>query len=416
MQDRSRIEVNLDALEHNASVVRRACAAGAGTRGGAVGICAVLKADGYGLGAVELARRLEQCGVEMAAVYAPEDAGRLVEAGITTPILVLAPVESLGFDGALFLAVRGGRVHFAAHSMVQVEALEASAALIGVKLPVHVEVDTGMSRGGVGPDEAAKVVGHVVASERLRLAGVFSHLASADRDPFVTREQNEKFALWLARVRPLLPQSCAVHLANSFGLFRATTLHRDMVRVGLALLGYAEEEFRDVAAFELAGVAHDLAPVVRWSSRIVHVSRIEAGAPAGYGSTWRAKRATRLGLVPVGYADGYPLALGNTGMLGIETAPGKMVHAPIVGAVSMDQVTIDLTDLPESAAGVATPVEIVSADRSAPNHLPALAKAAGTITHELLCRLSPRVARRYISRGAEVARTPAQTLQPSSVK
>lgn len=411
MHQPSRIEIDLAAIEHNVATVRRACARAGGARGSAVSVCAVLKADGYGLGAVEIARRLERCAVELLAVYSPAGAARLVEAGVTTPVLILMPIDSVSFDGALYQAARQGRIHVAVHSPEQLEALDASAGLLGVRLPVHVEVDTGMSRGGSRPDVATGLLERIASSGSLLLAGVYSHLAGADRDEAFSRAQAAEFGAWLSTVRRLMPPGCATHLANSLGVFRSGALHFDMVRVGLALLGYASEEFRDPEHETLRAEADALRPAVRWVSRIVHATKIDTGAPVGYGSTWRAMRPTRLGLAPVGYADGYPLALGNTGVVGLETGAGRRFYAPVVGAVSMDQITVDLTDAPPGV-GVGSPVEIIGTDRAAPTHLPRVAAAAGTISHELLCGLSSRVARAYVE-GAPPDVAPARAAAPS---
>ncbi len=401
MHQPSRIEIDLGAIEHNVATIRRACARGGADGAASVSLCAVLKADGYGLGAVEIARRLERCAVELLAVYSPTGAARLVEAGITTPVLILMPIDGVSFDGALYQAARQGRVHVAVHSPGQLEALGASAGLLGVRLPVHVEVDTGMSRGGSTPDVATALLERIAASDSLLLAGVYSHLAGADRDEAFSRAQRAAFGAWVASVRRLMPPGCATHMANSFGVFRSGAFHFDMVRVGLALLGYASEEFRDPEHESLRAEADALRPAVRWVSRIVHATNIAPGAPVGYGSTWRAARPTRLGLVPVGYADGYPLSLGNRAVVGLDVGKGQSVLAPVVGAVSMDQITIDLTDAPPSV-GVGSPVELIGTDKASPTHLPRVAAAAGTISHELLCGLSARVARAYVgAAGAE---------------
>ncbi len=403
----SRIDIHLDAIDHNLTVVRRALARD--SEGRHVGVCAVLKADGYGAGAAAVARRLERAGLEMVAVYSPAEAATLAEAGVTTPILVLAPVDHVGFDGALFHAARAGRVHLTVHSLEQLRAIIACAELLGPtgrRLPVHVEVDTGMSRGGSPPDIAAEMVRRIAACDTLALAGVFSHLACADRDGEQTRTQDQAFARWTESVRSFLPPTCALHLSNTFGVFRAPGLHRDMVRVGLALLGLGEEEFAPGETFALRDVASSLRPAVRWVTRVAHLSNIPEGAKVGYGGLWKAQRPTTLALAPVGYADGYPWSLarrtdGGGGTVGLRSGE-QVAWAPVVGAVSMDQITIDATDAGPSM-GVGTEVEVIGSDPNAPTHLPALARAAGTISHELLCRLSPRIPRRYLDDGAGAA-------------
>jgi len=167
-------------------------------------------------------------------------------------------------------------------------------------------------------------------------------------------------------------------------------------------------QFREAAA--------RLQPAVRWTAPIVHVKEVPAGFPVGYGSTWRApargpgrSRPTRLALVPVGYADGYPRALGNVAKVGltgrrwersavgggVDESSAKQVYAPVVGRVSMDQITVDVTDVPEEWCAVGMEVELAGRDRAAPHYLPRLAEQAGSVTHELLCRICPRVERVY---------------------
>lgn len=388
----SRLEVDLSAVEHNVGVVRR-------TIGPAVGLCAVLKADGYGLGSVRLGRRLAIAGVDMCAVYTPDQARVLLDAPLPSdvPVLVLMPVRELDRSDPIYRALLTGQVHLTLHDKASYEAVADIAKNQGLTIPVHVEVDTGMSRGGASPEEAFELITLAAANPRLRVAGVFTHCASADSDPVQTARQASAFDALLDRAASLLPRDCVAHQASTFGAFRATRLHRSMVRVGLALLGYAGEEYADPDCVELIAQAAELRPCVRWVSRIVQTKWIEAGTPVGYGGTWRAKRRSRLGLIPAGYADGYPRALSNRARVGVELAGGVKAYVPQVGTVSMDQITVDLTDLPESGLGVGAWVELVGNDRSAPNHLPALAKAAGTITHDLLCRIGPRVTRHYVA-------------------
>ncbi|TVQ61204.1 MAG: alanine racemase [Phycisphaerales bacterium] len=412
VQPTSRIDIDLDAIEHNVRTIRALTGASvaapvdAANTGGAPDpalarqgmLCAIIKADAYGLGAPPIARRLEAAGVELLGVYTPEQARDLLAAGVTrTAILLLMPSYAADLDGLLLAPARAGRLHASLHSPGQLESLARRAAQLGVRLPVHVEVDTGMRRGGSRPDDAATLVEMVASSSSLRLAGVYSHFASADRDDATTRAQAAMFEAWIDGVRAHIPQDCVAHQSNTFGVFRARALHRDMVRVGLALYGYALEEAHDAQNFEHREHAASLRPAVHWETRLIHATRVEPGERVGYGGTWSAQRPSRIGLAPVGYADGYPLAISNRAMVGLRDASGTTRYAPLVGAVSMDQITIDLTDLPETCAHVGASVELVGVDREAPTHLPSLARAAGTSTHELLCRMSPRLPRRYFA-------------------
>lgn len=394
MEATSRLEVDLAAIERNVSTIRRACS---GRTGHAVGICAVLKADGYSLGAARIAKRLEIAAVDMLAVFTLDQARALADMAIRAPILVLMPVRSIARNDTLYLAMAQGRLHLSVHDTAQLDSLIQHADRLGTCLPLHVEVNTGMNRGGVRPDDAERIVARIAAHPRLTLAGLYTHFASADCDGALTRRQDELFGAWLERVRPHVPKGCVVHQANTFGTFREPSLHRDMVRLGLGLLGYAEEEMTDRAGAPLLERAQELAPAVRWTSEVMHVSEVAVGETVGYGAAWRAARPTRLALVPVGYADGYPLALSNKGVVGVTLPDGIKGFAPVVGRVSMDQITIDVTDMPAGSVSVGSPVEVIGADRTAPNHLPKIARLAGTIAHEFLCGLSVRLQRVYLA-------------------
>jgi alanine racemase len=311
------------------------------------------------------------------------------------------------------------------HSAESLAAIEAIAGTYGLALPVHLWIDTGMTRDGCDPAQAGDLLRRIADNKRLRLAGVATHFASADTDAAATRVQSERFIKALAPHAELIPDTCLFHQANSFGLFRAGALHSDMVRVGLSLLGYGSEEFPGFAdddgpaGVEFAQAARSLKPTVRWLSRVVHVREIEPGTRVGYGGTWTAPspeanaqlRGMRIGpgegrariaVVPVGYADGYPLALSNIARVGIrlpeDVGTGIVAYAPVVGRVSMDQLTIDVSALPVRGAIVGQEVELISNRPDAPNHLPTLARLAGTITHELLCRLAQVPGRSYVSR------------------
>ena len=395
MRATSCIEVDLGAVGENARLVREALAP-ADPGAPRPRLCAVLKADAYGLGAPRVAKRLGVDGADMIAVYTPEQARELVDANIGVPIMLLMPVRELPRSDRLYLAATRGLLHLVVHDPADLNALCEVADGLGVRLPLHLEIDTGMARGGLEPRLASSLVARINEHPRLRLAGVCAHFACADTDAARTAEQSARFDAWLRDEAPGIGPDTLVHEANSFGVFRDSRYHRSMVRCGLALLGYLTEELRGPAESRLLRLAGALRPCVRWVSRVVHVKDLPAGTAVGYGSTWVARRRTRLALVPVGYADGYPLALSNGARVGVAIDGQPRALAPVVGRVSMDQITVDVTDLPADLVGVGTPIELVSPEPGAPNALPELARAAGTITHELLCRLSPRLPRRYV--------------------
>lgn len=437
----SRVEIDLSAIDHNLAVLRDCARAGARAQGlpdDAVKLCAVLKQDAYGLGAARLAKRLagQPSGraADMLAVYCLAEARALVDVPITTPVLVLMPASAFDRNDPLYrLAVRN-RLHFVAHSLAHAAVLNDLAAKLGLVLPVHVQVDVGMSRGGCLPDEALRLLDQVVSSQRLTLAGLMTHFSAPASDPAFTKQQSHLFRAWIDSAKAILTQHARtlklkggtpaiVHLANTCATLRSPGLHGSMIRVGQGLLGYGPEAFSDddqcdpQGTPEFADAAKALRPSLRWLSRVVHTHTIPPGWPVGYDRIFVAQRPSLIGVVPVGYADGYPRALGNRAYVRLTglawdrprtqgpldasgpaaAAPAQDFFAPVVGRVSMDQITIDLTDAPEHARTVGAEVEIVGTSPQAPNHLPLLAALGQTITHELLCRVSPHLERLYVA-------------------
>jgi len=446
----SRIDIDLTAIGHNVQVLRRVLS---GDAAGPVpvardlappdrtrtqrlpGICAVLKQDAYGLGAVRVARRLAACGVEMIAVYSLEEARALAEATIVTPILVLMPVRSMDRGDPVYRHAVAGKLHLTVHDPDQLAAISEVCGKLGAAMPLHVQVDTGLARGGSLPDIAAQMVESIARNPRLRLGGLMTHFASPASDVEFTREQARVFREWVERVKPVIAGTVnqrvdgslgiAIHAANSCAMFRSSKYHGNLVRAGQSLYGFALEGANERDASEFAAAASQLRPAVRWTSSIVQVKDIPTGHPVGYGSTWRAARPTKIALVPVGYADGYPRILGNIASVGVtgrmwertgatlppgaEFDPGahsgtaQTRFMPVIGRVSMDQITVDVTDVPDSFRRVGCEIELIGSDRSAPNFLARIAEGAQTIVHEQLCRIGSRVERVYRMPAADMS-------------
>jgi alanine racemase len=392
MPPTSTIEINLGAIDHNMRLLRQVV--GRGCR-----LCPVVKADAYGLGATRVGRRLEQAGADMFAVYSPDQAAELIAAAISASILVLMPVRDIPRAGELYRALICGRLHLAVADADHLDALTGLADRYGVRINLHVEVDCGLGRGGCAPGDAAAMFDRIRGHPRLTLAGLFTHFSSADGDVALTDAQ-------MAELEPLLAAAgdrCIVHTASTFSLFRHRRFHHGMVRVGMAWVGYARELMK---GRPIMAEAAELRPSVTWTSQLIQVKHLPAGSTVGYGRTWRAERDSVIGLVPVGYADGYPHALSGSrerrdpARVAVLGPTGQRHHAPVVGAVNMDQISIDLTDAVASsgaaAVGVGAGIELISPDPSAPNHLVTLARQAGTLPHDLLCGLSPRLRRVYV--------------------
>ena len=371
------LEVDLAAVEFNARALR-AAAPGAT-------LCGVVKKDAYGLGAVAVGRALERAGAGMLAVYEPREALEIAEAGVELSFLVFHGSLAAGdpWEGL----AEAGRLGFQVGDAELLDGLDAEGRRRGTRVPVHLHTDTGMSREGMPPEEVAAAVRSFPGRAGLRLAGVMTHLATADSDPRRAAEQVAALDALLAAVS--LPPDAVVHVCNSYATLREPAWHRRMIRPGIALYGYAEPTL-DTARTPASGwkAATRLKPVARWVSRVARVLEAKAGATVGYGATERVPRDTRLGLVPVGYADGYPLALSSKGVLVVGGTACR-----VVGRVSMDQVMVDLTAAP--GAGPGSEAEVYGLDPAGPNALPRVAAAAETHAYELLTRIHPRVERRY---------------------
>ena len=392
------LEIDLRRLEGNVRAIREVLDAGAGARSGGrepVRLCPVLKKDAYGLGAVPIAHRLSKAGVEMFAVYSPGEAEHLVTHAVTTPILVLMPMRRLNRTDALYRHAVAERLHLSIHDSSQLDEVNIIGQRLGIKLPCHLYIDTGMSRSGLCPSQALDLLRSAATHRYVRIAGVFTHLATSGSNPAFAAEQVATFNTLLQDAAGSLPDDVIRHVANSTGLLRDAGWHLDMVRPGIGVYGYGPE-VADMSQGGWVGHPPALRPVLRWCSRVIHAQRYPEGAPVSYDSTHTLKRESVLGIVPVGHGDGYPIGLSNKATVRVGDTDCR-----VLGQVSMDQIVIDLTDVPDAGeqdlAGLRDmPVELYSPDPGAPHALPRLAKLAGTSIFEMLCRLSPKLTRRYV--------------------
>lgn len=394
MHDASTIEINLTAIANNVRLLRQII-------GPDCMLCPIVKADAYGLGAPRVARTLLAAGAEMLAVYTPTQAAELIRAAITAPILVLMPVRDVERVDDLYRGLICGKLHLTVHDHDHLQVLIAISERFGASMPVHLEVDTGMSRGGCALANAPAIIERIAKDKRLQLAGLFTHFANAEDDAELTEQQLAVFDQLLQEQAEHIPSTCLIHLANTYATLRSERYHKSMVRVGLAWAGYGMESLN---GGEIIAEGQYLQPAITWKSSIVQIRNIPAGASVGYGSCWTAARPSVIGLVPVGYADGFPARAGRTSanensgaFVGVR-CNDVLRFAPVVGAVNMDQVSIDLTDLFDDSnanVSVGTEVEVITADAAAPNHLPRFAQAGDTFPHEMMCHLNSRLKRVY---------------------
>ena len=348
--------------------------------GPAVEVVAVVKADAYGHGAIEVARVLEAEGARWLAVSTVEEGVTLRQAGIRARILVMA--DNLPFTRQALLDWRLTPV---IHSLSDLKELDHWLDARNAELPYHLKADTGMGRLGV-LERAEEIATAVLAARRLRLEGVMSHLASAaDYGSPQTDQQIRRFnelldSLGKAGIRPRFR-----HLASTIPIaYGRREAWYDMVRPGHALYGYVSPT-RGPAPPRLL----DVRPALSWKARVLSVKTVPAGWSIGYGGMFQAPRPTRIGIVAVGYADGLPHRLSNRGQV---IAAGRAV--PILGAVSMDLTTIDLSDCPEIRPGDA--ITLIGTEGQASQDAQQLARLAGTISYDVLCGIRARVKRVYV--------------------
>jgi alanine racemase len=357
--------VNLAAIERNAARMRRALDAGA--TGAA--LCAVVKADGYGHGAVASARAALAGGATWLAVAAAGEAAELRAAGVDVPILVMGALSPSELDVALGAG---------ADVVAWEEAFVAAVAARGGGA-VHVKLDTGMGRLGTrDPAAATRVAQAAHATDGVRLAGAMTHFATADErgDAFFA-EQLARFTAWAPPLKADHP-SIVLHAANSAGTLREPAAHFDMVRAGVALYGL--DPFGEDAA------ARELEPALELHSYVSAVKPIAPGESAGYGRRFIATTPTHTATLPIGYGDGVRRALTNN--LDVLV---RGVRRPLVGTVSMDNITLDVGRPP--AAAVGERAVLIGAQGEERISAEEIARRLETINYEVTCGLLARVPR-----------------------
>ena len=369
---RALARVNLAAVERNVARLLAALTGGAE-------LCAVVKADGYGHGAVPVARAALAGGARSLAVATAVEAAGLRAGGLEVPLLVMGAVS----DEELPVAVAAGADVVAWSDRFVSQLLRVSPAEGGRPVRVHVKLDTGMGRLGTRDfEEAARVAERVAAAApALELAGAMTHFASADEDREFTATQLARFDPFVRFVRDRWPH-VAVHAANSAATLREPASHFDLVRCGIAVYGcdpMNEDPF-----------AHDLEPALELSSYVGAVKRAASGDSAGYGRRWVAREETWVATVPIGYADGIRRGLTNNG----EVIIGGR-RFPLIGMVSMDNITVEVGS--PDAVRCGDRVTIIGAGEVGAERVTAeeLARRIETINYEIVCGISARVPRVY---------------------
>ncbi len=366
-------EIDLTAIARNIDVLRGA------TRSGAM-FMAVVKANAYGHGVVPVAHEAIAAGADRLGVATIEEAVQLAQAGITAPIHILSeiPVDAADLCAALdhgfILTVCREETAFA---------LDAAAA--GRRAKVHVKVDTGMNRLGIpfAPETVVAFVQTLLGFKNIDVEGIFTHFATADEPANdFARVQLERFvsALDELKRRGICPP--VRHAANSAAIISLPESHFDMVRAGIAIYGL-------LPGPALAGRI-DLQPALSLKTKISFIKDVPAGEGISYGHSFKTSRSSRIATLPLGYADGYSRLLSNK----TEVLVGGL-KAPNVGTICMDQFMVDVTGIPNVAVGA----EVVLLGNQAAGAISAddIAARLGTINYEVVCMLSARVPRVYIS-------------------
>ena len=372
--DNTYVQIDLDAIRDNLRAVR----AKTGTN-----VMAVVKADAYGHGAVQVARHLEQ-DCSFFGVSSVAEAMELRQAGLKKPILILGHTPVEGFSRAVELEIR-----IAIFKLEDARELSRIAQFRGITAHIHLAVDTGMSRIGFqATEEDADLCAEIARLPGLHIEGLFSHFATADCADLSRSEEQAKlfdaFSDMLAQRGVTVPIR---HMNNSAGLMNFSAQY-DMVRSGIVTYGLYPSDEVDPGLLPLK-------PALSWYSRISHIKTLPAGRSISYGGTHVTDRPTRVATVTVGYADGYFRSLSGRFYVLIR---GK--RAPILGRVCMDQMMVDVTDIPD--VSLSDRVTLVGTDGDESITVEQIAAGAGSFTYECICSIGRRVPRVYYRDGALV--------------
>jgi len=372
--DNTRVKIDLDAIARNFAAIRLKAG---------VAVMAVIKADAYGHGAVQVARLLEgKCA--FFGVSSMLEAMELRRSGLRTPILILGHTPHKAFPTAILENIRPTIYRYE-----DAAALSEAAHTVGLTAPFHIAVDTGMSRIGFQTDDAsADLCAEIARLPMIRAEGIFSHFATADcADLTRSRQQADLFDGFCEKLRLRGVEIPIRHLDNSAGLMNFDR-HYEMVRSGIITYGMYPSS-------EVSPELLSLEPALQWLSRITHIKTLPAGREISYGGTYVTTRDTTVATIPVGYADGYRRNL--SGKFHVLIRGQK---APILGRICMDQLMVDVTHIPDAA--INDRVVLVGKDGSEEITMEQIAEAADSFNYEFVSGISRRVPRIYTSGGKTV--------------
>ncbi len=369
------VEISLSRLRRNYDRVRKLA--------GARQVMAVIKADAYGHGAVPVAQCLAACGVDWFGVATVEEALELREAGVARPILLL---------GGLYMSDPAHLIEYqltpTVSSTARLDTYAECAQRLGTPIEFHLKVDTGIGRRGLPLDRVEAFLRHYRELRGLELAGLFTHLASAE-DLVATQneEQAARFRSALEALRTAGIEPKWTHVSNSAALCVGLKFPENLVRVGALFFGYCMPIIAPPG--RAAPKAEPFEPVLAFKSRVVYLKDVPTGTPLGYGGAFHTRRPSRIATVPVGYADGLSRGLSNRGRAIIRD------HcAHIVGNISMDLTLLDVTDVP--GADVGDEVILLGSTPNCSISALEIAQELGTVPYETLCSIGKRVPRVYV--------------------
>ena len=342
----------------------------------------MIKADGYGHGAVPIAKELNKIGVDAFAVAILEEGITLRNNGIRQPILILGYTSEYQYSSLIQYEIEP-----TVFCYEMAESLSKIAQALGKDAKIHIKLDTGMNRIGFKPTkESVDIIEKIAKLPNIKIQGIFTHFACADEaDKTETYEQERKydqFITWLEERDIYIPIK---HVSNSASIIDLDGFRKDMVRSGIITYGLypSEEVSKDVL---------DLRPAMELKTHIVYIKEVEAGEGISYNHTYVTDKKTKIATIPVGYADGYPRSLSSKGKVLI-----RGQYAPIIGRICMDQFMVDVTDI--EGVSVMDEVTLVGHDGNKMLTVEEVANEAGSFNYEFVCGIGKRVPRVYIRNG-----------------
>ena len=370
------VEIDLDAVAHNTRAMRKKV-------GKDRKILAIVKADAYGHGAIEVSRTLVKNDVNMLGVAIPDEGIELRKNSVNIPILLLNPVlpdqicEALKHSLELTIC--------SLHSATEISRI-AKKSFLHAK--IHVEVDTGMGGTGVHPDQVLPLIRSLISLENLTFEGIFTHFHSSEEtDKSSTIKQNALFQKILQEIRENDIQIPLIHAANSAATLNMPELYFNMVRLGLVLYG--------IYPPNSASEDINLKPVMRFMTKIINIKHLDPGSTVGYGGTCKLSRPTKVATILVGYKDGFSRSFSNLGKVLVNGTT-----ASILGRICMDRCFIDISDIPDVHVG--SEVVLFGIQKNERISIESVAKLIDTIPYEIVCNIGRKSQRKYLRNGSTI--------------